>query len=223
MDSVDNLAVLSTYGSGTVLVQGGQVRAPELEQNRQAIAGRSDITQAGEGRRDDEGYTRQGFKQLEPSWQNENPRSSRFHQRPSQQIRKYNTSSSLLAEKTYDFPSQRKAPPSSSNVSYVGEMKGYSGATQAPRREGPKRFMDIHPLMCLSLHPHVYIPDYGIWGKEKYIENFWRNVDWERVEQRWDAVKQQIRPAASFSSNNYDSLQMTQRPPSDAYAPRPYT
>jgi hypothetical protein len=44
------------------------------------------------------------------------------------------------------------------------------------------------PLLALSLHPHVYIPDYGVWGKEKYIQSFWKNVDWTRFRERWYAA-----------------------------------
>lgn len=63
-------------------------------------------------------------------------------------------------------------------------------ASTMPRRSEGKRFLSIHPLFCLSLHPHVYIPDYGVWGKEQYIQNFWKSIDWDKANKRYTAVKE---------------------------------
>lgn len=40
----------------------------------------------------------------------------------------------------------------------------------------------LYPLLCLSVHEHAWLPDWGIWGKETYLARFWEVVDWNKVE-----------------------------------------
>jgi len=40
----------------------------------------------------------------------------------------------------------------------------------------------LHPLLCLSVHPHCYLEDYGVWGREEYVRNWWEHVNWSQVE-----------------------------------------
>lgn len=44
----------------------------------------------------------------------------------------------------------------------------------------------IYPLFCVSVHEHCWLLDHGIWGKEKYMKEFWSVVDWEQVVHRFD-------------------------------------
>lgn len=41
----------------------------------------------------------------------------------------------------------------------------------------------LHPLLALSVHPHCYLEDYGVWGREEYVRNWWSAVDWRKVEE----------------------------------------
>ena len=43
----------------------------------------------------------------------------------------------------------------------------------------------IYPLFCVSVFEHAWLGDYGFWGKERYLANFWDCLNWERVEQLW--------------------------------------
>lgn len=43
----------------------------------------------------------------------------------------------------------------------------------------------LHPLLCLSVHEHCYLQDYGVWGREEYVRNWWTKVDWSKVEQSY--------------------------------------
>ena len=47
---------------------------------------------------------------------------------------------------------------------------------------------DLAPLLCVSTWEHVYMWDYGPWGKEKYLEQWWDRVDWNKVQERWVRV-----------------------------------
>ncbi|KDN53079.1 manganese and iron superoxide dismutase [Tilletiaria anomala UBC 951] len=53
-------------------------------------------------------------------------------------------------------------------------------------REKSKIGEQLTPLLCVSVHEHSWLPDYGIWGKEPYLMNFWECVDWEKVGKAYD-------------------------------------
>ena len=44
----------------------------------------------------------------------------------------------------------------------------------------------IYPLFCISVHEHCWLLDHGIWGKEKYLKEFWTVVDWSQVVKRFE-------------------------------------
>lgn len=44
----------------------------------------------------------------------------------------------------------------------------------------------ILPLACISLHPHCYLADYGVWGREEYVRRWFGAVDWKKVEASYE-------------------------------------
>lgn len=176
MDGVDNLAVVGTYGAGTVLVQGSvqPAKARELD----AIAG-VETPVAPESSAEEAEYPE------EEGEQDVNAIRSRFSGLSSVLGRRgFSTSSIVKADK---IPERQST--SGTYATFLSGMGDNARASVEAPRAALDRFKSIHPLLCLSLHPHVYIPDYGIWGKEEYIRNFWGNVDWELVYQRYQKVQ----------------------------------
>lgn len=159
MDSVDNLAVVGTYGAGTVLVQGTVL--PQKARELDALAGVESPSTA--------------------------QSASRGEGASSRQNRSYHSSAIIRA--VSDFPGRASNSTFDSTNYARGEIGTSPTASAAEGRSNQERFKSIHPLLCLSLHPHVYIPDYGVWGKEEYIRNFWGNVDWNLVYQRYQKVQ----------------------------------
>lgn len=51
----------------------------------------------------------------------------------------------------------------------------------------------IYPLLCLSVHPHCYLADYGVWGREEYVKNWWKAVDWKAVEENFEKYSEASR------------------------------
>ncbi|GAA6063328.1 hypothetical protein JCM10212_003914 [Sporobolomyces blumeae] len=45
----------------------------------------------------------------------------------------------------------------------------------------------LHPLLCVSVHPHCYLADYGVWGREAYVKQWWTKVEWRKVEESFEA------------------------------------
>lgn len=180
MDGADNLAVVGTYGAGTVLVQGTVL--PQKARELDALAGTIDDSSSttlplGNGSAASSGFGTAG-----------------------RQTRTYHSSAVVKAADGFNFPArqggsayEREGAP----TSYLQNMGESSKASAAAARSNPDRFKSIHPLLCLSLHPHVYIPDYGICGKEEYIRNFWGNVDWQLCYQRYQKV-QDLRNRISY-------------------------
>jgi Fe-Mn family superoxide dismutase len=195
MDEVDNLAVMATYGSGTILVQGDHVRVKGVDQfvpdDEETSSSMEEATEAA-------GSVLGSEIERQPTREYENQASSRSTS-TSQQTRSYHSSAIVSqppadTREAYGLPARRDSEPkrvglASATSAFLRPMGSSSSASQFPRRKNGERFTSIHPLLCLSLHPHVYIPDYGINGKDAYIENFWRNVNWEQIERRYQDVK----------------------------------
>jgi len=53
----------------------------------------------------------------------------------------------------------------------------------------------FHPLLCLSVHEHAWLLDYGIWGKSDYIANFWNVIDWAHIEATYSSIAKLSDPA----------------------------
>lgn len=43
---------------------------------------------------------------------------------------------------------------------------------------------NLNPLLCLNVWQHVYMPDYGVDGKEAFVERWWDFIDWDKVAQQ---------------------------------------
>ncbi|KAK5658810.1 hypothetical protein OQA88_1622 [Cercophora sp. LCS_1] len=52
--------------------------------------------------------------------------------------------------------------------------------------------INVVPILCLNVWQHVYMPDYGVDGKEAFVERWWNFVDWDKVAQK--AVMTKNRP-----------------------------
>lgn len=42
---------------------------------------------------------------------------------------------------------------------------------------------EVTPLLCVNTWEHVWLGDYGVEGKRKYLENWWDRIDWSVVNQ----------------------------------------
>ncbi|KAK7205161.1 Manganese/iron superoxide dismutase [Myxozyma melibiosi] len=60
---------------------------------------------------------------------------------------------------------------------------------EAMLRQRAKRRPDWPlPLLCINVWEHAYLTDYGFEGKEEYFENWWKSIDWHKVEERFSSV-----------------------------------
>ncbi|CAD6935899.1 unnamed protein product [Tilletia controversa] len=47
----------------------------------------------------------------------------------------------------------------------------------------------LFPLLCVSVHEHAWLGDYGLWGKEEYLRQYWECVDWKVVEHLYNVYE----------------------------------
>ncbi|KAF7845745.1 hypothetical protein BT93_L0839 [Corymbia citriodora subsp. variegata] len=67
---------------------------------------------------------------------------------------------------------------------------GVGGQYSAANRSGvmPLNALQGQPLLCLNVWQHVWVPDYGVMGKNIYLSNWWDRIDWEQVSERYNQI-----------------------------------
>lgn len=61
----------------------------------------------------------------------------------------------------------------------------------------PRAFR-AQPILCLKVWEHQWMRDYGLKGKEAYVQNWWNRIDWDEVHARLNVVGS----ARSLGPNN---------------------
>lgn len=165
MDQQMRLAVIPTYGAGTILVRSRQQRTP-----------RSGLV-VGEARKTSSSAYNPNLQQARPV--SPPPVKAPKNSRPTPSARSYSTAPSTsssfpeivdtrstTADARAPFDNSKSAPVPGGNLFHYGER--------------------LSPLLCVSVHEHAWMMDYGVWGKEEYLARFWNVVDWAAVSQTHD-------------------------------------
>ena len=83
----------------------------------------------------------------------------------------------------------------------VGSFGQYSQlGSSTPRNESYKG----RPILCVNTWPHVYLTDYGVRGKRKFLEHWWDRIDWRVVEDNFRASER--RSSSSLYSPRYKPI-----------------
>ncbi|KAH8726305.1 Fe superoxide dismutase-like protein [Phaeosphaeriaceae sp. PMI808] len=70
--------------------------------------------------------------------------------------------------------------------SYQALNKVGTFGSAAKQNNGPKKPLggvDVVPLMCVNTWEHVWLQDYGVQGKRRFLEAWWDKIDWDLVRQ----------------------------------------
>lgn len=47
----------------------------------------------------------------------------------------------------------------------------------------------LYPLFCLSTYEHAWMSaGFGVWGKEEWIVEFWKVLDWKKISKNYDDI-----------------------------------
>ncbi|GJN90532.1 hypothetical protein Rhopal_003543-T1 [Rhodotorula paludigena] len=173
-DPSGNLGVVGTYAGGTVLVKEryqmgyGAYAGKDLKVLGEEVPAAVDAGAEGAGAAGAGGGAPQGQQQdkkPESAWQTVSPQQK-------QRGAAAAADASLLSEGTL----------SASAI--------YSSVTpHAAARIG----QSLHPLACISTHPHCYLADYGLWGRDEYVKKWWGAVDWAKIEDAYDGFRRNTR------------------------------
>lgn len=66
---------------------------------------------------------------------------------------------------------------------FAGSMGAFS---QNQKNTGPGG-LDSQPILCVNTWEHAWMMDYGIAGKDEYLERWWDRVNWNIVQDNYNA------------------------------------
>jgi Fe-Mn family superoxide dismutase len=75
-------------------------------------------------------------------------------------------------------------PDSFQKLNNVGAFGKNSANQPDVRKQKPLGGVDVSPLLCVNTWEHVWLPDYGIRGKEDFLEKWWDKINWTEVESK---------------------------------------
>ena len=179
LDQNSELAIVATYGSGTVLVQNRQQRGVEEAFASDQLSDEEDLEPTMTDLKADE-----VDDALSTTLDYSNP------QRKSAAAADVNplTSSSSRPTPESSIRPAGGVKIATRGVSQAGSAsdgvhEGRTVSKQLLDRNRPAAWKQVFtPLMCLSVHERAYMPDYGVWGLEEYLKNYWKVLDWSRLE-----------------------------------------
>ncbi|CAG8712896.1 3389_t:CDS:2, partial [Funneliformis caledonium] len=103
-------------------------------------------------------------------------------------VNTYNAGTTLDVTRTQEKDPNNHPTPSSpflsSSKTNVGGINKPSPPPFIKLALRPPHKSRFTPLLCLNMWEHAYIKDFGIQGKENYIDSFWGCINWEVVLQR---------------------------------------
>ncbi|KAF1997973.1 Fe superoxide dismutase-like protein [Amniculicola lignicola CBS 123094] len=86
------------------------------------------------------------------------------------------------------------------SVQQLNTVGSFGSASAAEQRAGPKKPLkplggvDVTPLLCVSTWEHVWLHDYGVAGKTKFLDAWWDKIDWSQVEQAASLTAHESKP-----------------------------
>lgn len=69
-----------------------------------------------------------------------------------------------------------------SKLARVQNSVGAFGASSRNAELGPTNALKAEPILCLNMWQQAWLPDYGLRGKQNYIECWWERINWKAVE-----------------------------------------
>lgn len=85
----------------------------------------------------------------------------------------------------------------SNNVAAFGSTAGRSEAAKLAEAGG----VEVIPVLCVSTWEHVWLHQFGVGGKTKFLEAFWDRINWAMVGERTNMAWQDENKAGNGSSS----------------------
>jgi Fe-Mn family superoxide dismutase len=86
----------------------------------------------------------------------------------------------------FDLKNLRNVDPNTGLAPSQGASGGSKSAAEGNYSlyTDVKRSLDLVPVACLSVWEHSYLADYGVAGKQAYVEQWFKTLDWKTVTDR---------------------------------------
>ncbi|TFK56039.1 hypothetical protein OE88DRAFT_1652618 [Heliocybe sulcata] len=178
-DQSGALGVISTFGTGTLLVR-----------SRQQMGGDDDVavlnatvsrasSERADSRSHDPSVPPEGPSSATSPVSGVSSHSSPLH--PPTQTRTLHTSSRSL---------QTPRPASIfSSGGDIDDALDYRTSYRTPQDLDEHLGETLYPLFCVSVHERAWMSSgYGVWGKEEYMKRFWTVLNWKKVSQRYQSA-----------------------------------
>lgn len=165
------LAIVPTFGAGTLLVQ-SSASSPALEEWVHAV-GQPTLTLIEQG-----GQAPSFTTPSDP------------HVAPSSSSTPPLASSPLSGALLGGLPPIDPHTPARTMSTHYPTPRNTHATRADPSRLDPKKLgATLYPLLCVSVHVHAWVSaGYGVWGKEEYMKRFWTVVDWAKVDRIFNKV-----------------------------------
>lgn len=98
--------------------------------------------------------------------------------------------------------------PADMNTQNTESYAGAFGPNAWQKENKPKKALggvDVIPLLCVNTWEHVWLHDYGIGGKMRFLENWWNKIDWAQVQQNTLIESKQSQSAGQGFRQFYSS------------------
>lgn len=86
------------------------------------------------------------------------------------------------------------------------QFAGSMGAHAQNQKSLAPGAIDVQPILCVNTWEHAWMMDYGIAGKEEYLERWWDRINWDVVFDNYNAISS-VKGARS-TANRDRSLSM---------------
>ncbi|MBW0504408.1 hypothetical protein O181_044123 [Austropuccinia psidii MF-1] len=208
-DQDGSLGICATYGAGTILVQNREQRGDWPTAISSPRIGLDRFGRPLKKQEPDNLDGSQPMRPIQPSHdlQGSTDSNSRMFSTSSTHSASDSRSDSDALKQTSARPPVSFAdslfidPASGTSSSSLQSTKTHSIQNRAITRKhtsSSEKFNHLHPLMNLLVAERAYLPDYGIWGKQLYLRNFWKCINWTKVEKAFESKA----PQASHQSHS---------------------
>lgn len=62
------------------------------------------------------------------------------------------------------------------------EVQNSPGAFGYQQDKKPPSLLELQPLLCVNTWEHVWLPDWGVAGKDAYLDAWWARINWQAVD-----------------------------------------
>ncbi|KAL0580894.1 hypothetical protein V5O48_001087 [Marasmius crinis-equi] len=186
-DAHGNIAVLPTFGPGTLLVRSRTYMAPTHNSELDV-----DMLQSVRGKplTPDDPYAEEAGESSSPSSSNPTSRQSPPGVSPSSPASGVSGPNTGLPPNS---PQSRSIHTTLARRQEDTLQAGIYGNDPSNPRRGLNRSdlyllgQQVYPLFCVSVNEHAWMSaGYGVWGKEEWLKKFWSVLDWSKVSFNYD-------------------------------------